>query len=219
MTEQRPAEKSEQFELTEPSVESSVNSKAEEMYWYIAVVTHNTEKACVQKLSNWQIHRERFSPVELQTYVPVQRELRVWPSNGKKRWIDRIVCPCFLFVKCTEAVRYAIKAENPFILHFLKDRAARSEGSPVVPFAIIPEAQMMAFRQMVGDADSPVTIDTNRLKLGCPVRIKSGKLAGLTGYLYRQPRKKSTQFCIKLNMLGYARTEIDAALLEEITEP
>lgn len=190
----------------------------DELHWYIAVVTHNTEKACARKLAEWQTYRQRFSSVELQTYVPIQRELHVWPSNGKKRWIDRIICPCFLFVRCTEAVRYAIKAENPFILHFLKDRATRPDGSPVVPFAVISDAQMTAFRQMVGDAESPVTIDARRLKVGSPVRIKTGRLAGLTGYLYRPPRKKSTSFCIQINMLGYARMEIDAALLEEITE-
>ena len=188
------------------------------MHWYIAVVTHNTEKACARRLAEWQTCRQHFSPVELQTYVPVQRELHVWPSNGKKRWIDRIICPSFLFVRCTEAVRYAIKAENPFILHFLKDRATRRDGSPVIPFAVISDAQMTAFRQMVGDAESPVTIDARRLKVGSPVRIKTGRLAGLTGYLYRPPRKKSTSFCIQINLLGYARMEIDAAMLEEITE-
>ena len=188
------------------------------MHWYIAVVTHNTEKACVRKLEQWQAQRQRFSPVEVQTYVPIQRELRIWPSTGKKHWIDRVICPCFLFVRCTESVRYAIKAENPFILHFLKDRATRSDDSPVIPFAVISDAQMTAFRQMVGDAQSPVTIDARRLKVGSPVRIKTGRLAGLTGYLYRQPRKKSTNFCIQINMLGYAIMEIDAALLEEITE-
>lgn len=181
------------------------------LQWRIAVVTPNTEKACEQKLADWM--RRRSCAVE--TYVPSQRELHEWPSTGKRKWIDRVICPGFLFIRSTEQVRYAIKAECSYILHFLKDRAKRGEASAVAPFATVPEVQMEAFRRMVDDAPMPVTIDPSHLHVGSRVRIKSGSLQGLEGCLIREP-EKSPRFCIKINLLGYATMEINAALLEEV---
>ena len=112
--------------------------------------------------------RRRSCTVE--TYVPSQRELHEWPSTGKRKWIDRVICPGFLFIRSTEQVRYAIKAECSYILHF---------------------------------------------HVGSRVRIKSGSLQGLEGCLIREP-EKSPRFCIKINLLGYATMEINAALLEEV---
>ena len=142
--------------------------------------------------------------------------IRDRPSTGRRKWVDRIICPCFLFVRCTESVRYAIKAENLFILHFLKDRATRKDGDLVTPFAVVSPEQMNDFRQMVGDADTPVMLDAS-LPIGSKVRIKTGRLQGFTGYLYRVPGR-GTRFCIKVDLLGYASMEIDAAMLEEVKE-
>lgn len=188
----------------------------ESKQWYIAVVTPNTEKACEKKLARWAEYKRRTQPIELETYVPSQRELHEWPSTGRRKWVDRIICPCFLFVRCTESVRYAIKAENLFILHFLKDRATRKDGDLVPPFAVVSPEQMNDFRQMVGDADTPVMLDAS-LPIGSKVRIKTGRLQGFTGYLYRVPGR-GTRFCIKVDLLGYASMEIDAAMLEEVKE-
>ncbi len=188
----------------------------ESKQWYIAVVTPNTEKACEKKLARWAEYKRRTQPIELETYVPSQRELHEWPSTGRRKWVDRIICPCFLFVRCTESVRYAIKAENLFILHFLKDRATRKDSDLVTPFAVVSPEQMNDFRQMVGDADTPVMLDAS-LPIGSKVRIKTGRLQGFTGYLYRVPGR-GTRFCIKVDLLGYASMEIDAAMLEEVKE-
>lgn len=179
--------------------------------WYIAIVTPNTEKAHEQKLADWA--KRKSSMVE--TYVPSQRELHEWPSISKRKWIDRVICPGFLFIRTTEKIRYAIKAECPYILHFLKDRARKGKEQAVAPFAIVPDNQMEAFRRMVGDAAQTITIDASRLHVGSRVRIKSGSLKGLEGYLMREPEKR-TRFCIKIDLLGYATMEIDAALLEEV---
>ena len=181
------------------------------LQWRIAVVTPNTEKSCEQKLTDWM----RRKSWEIETYVPSQRELHEWPSTGKRKWIDRVVCPGFLFVRSTEKARYAIKTECPYILHFLKDRTRKGREQTVAPFAVIPEDQMEAFRRMVGDAKTPITMDTSQLHVGSRVRIKSGSLKGLEGCLIREPGK-SPRFCMRIDLLGYATMEIDAAHLEEV---
>lgn len=151
--------------------------------WFIAVVTPNTELSNQRKLKAWSAAAD--TPIE--TYVPTQRELHEWPSRRTKKWVDRVVCPCYLFIRCTPNVRYAIKAQCPYILHFVKDPARREDPTAISPFATISDAQMLDFRRMVGDADAPITIDTSTLRIGTKVRIKAGKLKGLTGYICRLP--------------------------------
>ena len=179
--------------------------------WRIAIVTPNTEKACERKLTDWK----QGQSLAVETYVPAQRELHEWPSTGKRKWIDRVLCPGLLFIRSTEKVRYTIKAKCPYILHFLKDRARKGKEQTVAPFAVVPEDQMEAFRRMVGDAETPITMDTFQLHVGSRVRIKSGSLKGLEGCLIREPGK-SLRFCMRIDLLGYATMEIDAAHLEEV---
>lgn len=178
--------------------------------WYIAVVTPNTEKACEKKLK--ALFKE--GEVEFATYVPSQRELHEWPSTGKRVWVDRILCPCYLFIRCTEKIRYTIACKAKFILYFMMDRARR-DNSGKNHFALIPHSQMENFMRMVGDAETPVTIDTSRLQVGSKVRVKSGRLEGLEGYLERLPNG-SSKLAIRINFLGFARVDFPIELLELI---
>ena len=185
----------------------------QETCWYIAVVTPNTERACEKKLI--ELFKNDTS-VDFDTYVPYQRELHEWPSTGKRKWVDRVLCPCYLFIRCSKEVRYTISCNAPFILHFVMDRARLNQfGKP--DFAMIPSSQMLSFQRMVGDAEMPVTIDSSRLRVGAKVRVKGGRLAGLEGYLVQEPKGKN-KLAIRINMLGFASTEIPIELLENVEE-
>lgn len=152
--------------------------------------------------------------VRLVTYVPVQRELHEWPSTGKRVWVDRVLCPCFLFIRCSEKMRYSIACKAKFILHFLMDRARTNQfGSSA--FACVPHSQMLDFMRMVGDAETPVTIDTSRLHVGSKVRVKMGRLAGLEGCLIEEPNG-ATKLAIRVDFLGYAKVELPVEVLEEV---
>lgn len=155
--------------------------------------------------------------LDFETYVPSQKELHESPVTGRRKWVTRIICPCFLFVRCTPKVRYLIKSRAPFILKFLKDRAQQPDAYGNTPFAQIPDDQMAQLMQMVGDADSPVTIDAAQLTVGTKVRVKTGRLKGFEGYLIREPQGKSN-LAIRINVLGQAKTEMPAAMLEVIPE-
>ena len=181
--------------------------------WYIAVVTPNTEKSCEKKLKAlW----EKESGTHFNCYVPIQREMHEWPSTGKRVWIDKVLCPCYLFIQCTEQVRYKIACNAKFILHFLKDRA-RVDESGRTEFAVIPHDQMQNFRRMVGNAETPVTLVPSRLHIGSKVRVKSGRLAGMEGYLYRVP-DGSDKLAIMLDILGCAKVDYPISLLELIDD-
>ena len=179
--------------------------------WFIAVVTPNTETACRDKLEKLFANNK---DVEFETYVPIQRELHEWPSTGKRHWVDRKICPCYLFIRCSRDVRYTIACQAKFILHFVMDRSRQNKYGKA-DVAMIPHSQMLDFQRMVGDAETPVTIDTSRLKVGSTVRVKSGRLAGMEGYIIQEPKGKS-KLAIRINMLGYATTEFPIELLEEV---
>ncbi len=191
-----------------------------EDYWFIAVVTPNTEKASREKLDKLieDLNKEKKYNESIDerkrvvSYVPIQREMHEWPSNGRRVIVDRVICPCYIFIRCSDADRYLIACRAKFIHHFLMDRA-RIVKDGRNDFARIPHDQMEAFQRMVGDGETRVTIDPTKLHLGTKVRVKSGRLAGMEGYLYREPNG-SNMIAITINFLGSARTEYPLDLLE-----
>ena len=197
---------------------------AEGNHWFIAVVTPNTEKSCRDKLEilfenlNKQKKYDEGDEEERKviSYVPIQRELHEWPSTGKRVWVDRILCPCYVFIRCSDKDRYEIACKAKFILHFLMDRA-RKDKNGRSDFARIPSDQMDTFRRMVGDAEHPVTIDPSKLHLGSKVRVKTGRLAGMEGQLYREPNG-STMIAVAVNFLGCAKTEYPIEMLDLVEE-
>lgn len=191
-----------------------------EDYWFIAVVTPNTEKASREKLDKLidDLNKEKKYNESIDerkrvvSYVPIQREMHEWSSNGRRVIVDRVICPCYIFIRCSDADRYLIACRAKFIHHFLMDRA-RIVKDGRNDFARIPHDQMEAFQRMVGDGETHVTIDPTKLHLGTKVRVKSGRLAGMEGYLYREPNG-SNMIAITINFLGSARTEYPLDLLE-----
>ena len=196
-----------------------------EDYWFIAVVTPNTEKASREKLDKFiedlnkekKYNESKDERKRVVSYVPIQREMHEWPSNGRRVIVDRVICPCYIFIRCSDADRYLIACRAKFIHHFLMDRA-RIVKDGRNDFARIPHDQMEAFQRMVGDGETHVTIDPTKLHLGTKVRVKSGRLAGMEGYLYREPNG-SNMIAITINFLGSARTEYPIELLELANTP
>ena len=188
--------------------------------WYIALVTPNTEKECakkVKKLVGIQDMDEIYNADNrVNAYVPIQRELHEWPSIKKRKWVDRVLCPCYLFIQCSEEDRYDLACRAKFILRFLTDRA-RTEESGVRGFARIPHAQMENFMRMIGDAKNPITIDASQLHKGTKVRVKTGSMAGIEGYISREPNG-SVKLAIYIDYLGCAKMEFPIEDLEIVEE-
>lgn len=181
--------------------------------WYVALVMHNTEKACAAKVATLFQQQDAGSPY-VETYIPIQKEKRVW-RNGRKKEVERVLCPCYLFIRCTEDTRKRIKASAPFINSFIKDRAMPANAYGQTPFAHIPDKQMQSFMRMVRYAESQVTIDTSALKAGDRVRVNGGPLKGMEGYLLAEP-SGGTSLAIRIDILGSAKVDMPIAQLERI---
>ena len=126
--------------------------------------------------------------------------------------VTEVLTPCYLFIWCTESTRYKLACEANFILHFLMNRASKTESGKN-DFARIPTHQMESFKRMVEEAEKAVIIDPNRIRLGDRVRIKTGRLAGLEGNICKKP-DGTTMLALRVDFLGYAKMECSAKNLE-----
>ncbi len=188
--------------------------------WYIALVTPNTEKECVKKIKNLVGVKETDEPYnadnKVNAYVPIQRELHEWPSIKKRKWVDKVLCPCYLFLQCTEKDRYDLACRAKFILRFITDRA-RTDETGKRNLARIPHTQMENFMRMIGDAKNPITIEPSQLHVGTKVRVKTGCMAGIEGYLSREPNG-AVKLAIYIDYLGCAKMEFPIEDLDIVEE-
>ena len=197
-----------------------MDKKDDELYWFVAIVTPNTEKKAIERfddlVSFWK-EKERMENADSVTaYVPIQKEVRYRPSTRKRVEVEKVLSPCYLFIRCRNRIRYKIASEAKFILYFLMNRATKDDTGRS-DFARIPNEQMENFMRMVGDAENEVTIDASRLRVGSKVRIKTGRLAGLEGNIYKDP-KGSTMIVLRVDFLGYAKMQCPKDNLELVEE-
>lgn len=174
-----------------------------ERQWYVAVVTHNTEKNCA----------ERLTKKGIENYVPIQTEYKVW-KNGRKAKVNRVVIPSTVFIKCTEQERREI-VKLPFINRFMTNKAGFSARSLHKPLAIIPDRQIDILKFMLGQSDIPVEISEKPFRKGDKVRVVRGSLAGLEGEVVDM-KNATAELILFLGLLGYARLSIDTLNLNII---
>lgn len=190
------------------------------LYWFVAIVTPNTEKKAIERLNDlvryWKENQVVEYTESVTAYVPIQKEVRYRPSTRKRVEVEKVLSPCYLFIRCRQNIRYKIASEANFILFFLMNRATK-DATGKSDFARIPHSQMENFMRMVGDAENEVTIDTARLRVGSKVRIKTGRLAGLEGNIYKDP-SGSTMIALRLDFLGFAKMQCSKDNLELLEE-
>ena len=192
----------------------------DKLYWFVAIVTPNTEKKAVERMDDlityWK-EKEIVNQAETVTaYVPIQKKVRYRPGTRKRVEVEEVLTSCYIFIRCSKAIRYKIASEAKFILHFLMNSATKTESGSR-DFARIPDEQMENFMRMVGDAENEVTIDPTRIHVGDRVRIKTGKLAGLEANICKEPDGR-TLLALRVDFLGYAKMECPIANLELVKQ-
>ena len=190
------------------------------LYWFVAVVTPNTEKKAVERMDDlvtyWKKQEIVGKAEDVTSYVPIQKEVRYRPGTRKRVEVEKVLTSCYIFIRCSNAIRYKIASEAKFILHFMMNSASQSKSGKR-DFARIPDVQMENFMRMVGDAENEVTIDPTRIHVGDRVRIKTGKLAGLEANICKEPDGR-TLLALRVDFLGYAKMECPIANLELVKQ-
>ena len=189
-------------------------------YWFVAIVTPNTEKKAVERMDDlvqyWKKQDILDETETVTAYVPIQKKVRYRPGTRKRVEVEEVLTSCYIFIRCSKAIRYKIASEAKFILHFLMNSATKTESGSR-DFARIPDEQMENFMRMVGDAENEVTIDPTRIHVGDRVRIKTGKLAGLEANICKEPDGR-TLLALRVDFLGYAKMECPIANLELVKQ-
>ena len=189
-------------------------------YWFVAIVTPNTEKKAVERMDDlvqyWKKQEILDETETVTAYVPIQKKVRYRPGTRKRVEVEEVLTSCYIFIRCSKAIRYKIASEAKFILHFLMNSATKTESGSR-DFARIPDEQMENFMRMVGDAENEVTIDPTRIHVGDRVRIKTGKLAGLEANICKEPDGR-TLLALRVDFLGYAKTECPIDNLELVKQ-
>ena len=190
------------------------------LYWFVAIVTPNTEKKAVERMDDlvqyWKKQEILDETETVTAYVPIQKKVRYRPGTRKRVEVEEVLTSCYIFIRCSKAIRYKIASEAKFILHFLMNSATKTESGSR-DFARIPDEQMENFMRMVGDAENEVTIDTTRIHVGGRVRIKTGRLAGLEANICKEPDGR-TLLALRVDFLGYAKMECPIANLELVKQ-
>ena len=190
------------------------------LYWFVAVVTPNTEKKAVERMDDlvqcWVKEKIVNKAEDVTSYVPIQKEVRYRPGTRKRVEVEKVLTSCYIFIRCSNAIRYKIASEAKFILHFMMNSASQSKSGKR-DFARIPDVQMENFMRMVGDAENEVTIDPTRIHVGDRVRIKTGRLAGLEANICKEPDGR-TLLALRVDFLGYAKMECPIDNLELVKE-
>ena len=177
-----------------PNVDDAVGvAKAK---WFIAIVNNRSEKTSA----------ERLTKMGIESYVPVQEELRVW-NNGKRVTVEKVMIPSKIFIHCTERQRREI-VTLPFIFRFMTNRAGTSVNTVSKPLAIVPDYEIEQLKFMLGVEEAKVAF-TDRFVKGDKVKVRRGPFRGLIGVVLEDAETKTSHLYIDIDFLGSAFVEID----------
>lgn len=189
--------------LNSPSVVQCTDEAGGVPKWYVGVVRYHHEQSTALKLTD----------LGYEVYAPVQERTSVY-SSGRRVTRNVVVISCVVFVHATEEQRLRILKTN-IIERFMMDRASNHTENGRIPVAVIPNAQMEAFRFMLFNSDAPVNFDSGVLHKGDRVRILRGSLKGLVGIVGKDAEGNST-VSVNVDLLGSASVAIDSNSLEII---
>ena len=148
---------------------------------------------------------ERLTKLGIENYVPTQTEIRQWSDRKKK--VERVVIPMVVFVHTDE------KTERSLRMHSFIRKILTYPGQKAA--AVIPDEQIDRLKFMLKQADSPVELMPENLRVGDRVRIARGALKGLEGELCKSVPEKS-MVAIRIDGLGYACVSVSVGDLEGI---
>ncbi|HZT68989.1 MAG TPA: UpxY family transcription antiterminator [Terriglobia bacterium] len=160
--------------------------------WYAAHTRHQHEKTVAQMLAN----------KGFEVFLPLYTEVRQWRDRQKR--LELPLFSCYVFLRGNVDRRLAILT-TPGV-HGLVTSAGK--------LAAIPEEEIEAVRSVINNR---IKVEPHPfLKCGDLVRVKSGALRGLEGFLVR--KKGETRLVISVNLLERSvAAEVDASMVEKVT--
>lgn len=160
-------------------------------FWYAVHTRHQHEK-----LVAWTLVNKGF-----EVFLPLYTEVRQWRDRTKR--VELPLFSCYVFLRGDLDRRLAILT-TPGV-HGMVATGGRLSG--------IPEEEIQAVRSVI---ENRVNVEPHPfLKCGDLVRVKSGALRGLEGFLVR--KKGQTRLIISVSLLERSvAAEVDAGTVERV---
>ncbi len=176
-------------------VNGTDDREARSKSWFAVYCRPRSEKKVADILSNKGV----------ETYLPIQKQLRKWSDRLKK--VDVVVIPMILFVKFNSmSLNELLKYPNVI-------KIFTTPGSKYP--ATISDKEISKLKFILGQSDIPVEYDPSIFKVNDTVRVVRGNLMGLTGKVLDKG-EDIAELVVNLPMLGGARLKIEKINLELI---
>ncbi|MCC5917196.1 MAG: UpxY family transcription antiterminator [Cryomorphaceae bacterium] len=138
------------------------------MNWYVIYTKPRAEKKTADLLERRGI----------ETYCPVQRQLRQW--SDRKKWVEMVVIPSYVFVRCEENQRHRVINE-PGVLNFVYWL-----GKP----ALVRDEELKRLQDFLQEYNNH-EISYEELKPGTKIRVEGGPMDSKTGVVVKVSKTKA----------------------------
>lgn len=167
--------------------------EARSKFWIAAYTRPRSEKKASLELRK----------IGVETYVPIQKQLRTW--SDRRKFVEFPVIPMIIFVKISEEDLQIIR-EHSLIIRII------SQPGRKVP-AHIPTGQIDKLKYMLGQSEIPVSFENVHFKSDDIVTIVRGSLIGLTGQV-KDVKDDMTEVWVSIDLLGGTIIKIKSTELE-----
>lgn len=132
-----------------------------------------------------------LSKLGIETYVPIQKQLRRWSDRNKL--VEIPVIPMIIFAKITEEEIQKVR-EHSLIIRMISQPGRKGP-------AHIPAEQIDTLKYMLGQSEIPVSFEQGYFKSDDLVTIVRGSLIGLVGQV-KEVKEDMTEVWIAIDLLG-----------------
>jgi len=160
--------------------------------WYIAECKPTKEKTI----------RTMLQKAKFEVYIASRVEEKVYKSRNRYKK-ETIVIPGKVFVHTEENKLMQIMLGYPSVYRFMINRTAKGN-----PFACVPPHEMQQMQYILGNAENPVLLTTDDLKIDQKVRVMRGPLTGLEGWYYMEGHNSFIVIKVTMGTNHYVLTEV-----------
>ena len=175
------------------AVNGTDDREARQKFWVAAYTRPKSEKKASAELIRFGI----------ETYVPLQKQLRQW--SDRKKYMEVAVIPMIIFAHISEDNVKTLK-QHPLIISVLTAPGRRTP-------AHIPAEQIKSLKLMLSQSDTPVSFEKRYFATNEIVRVIRGNLKGLHGEV-KAVKNDMTELWIAIDLLGGAVLKINSSELE-----
>ena len=143
-----------------------------------------------------------------EAYLASTTETKVYKSRNR-RIKETVMIPGKVFVRTEEKELMNIMLAYASVWRFMIDRTSQTKR-----YAFVPDNEMQELQYMLGNADKPVLITADNLKVNQKVKVMRGALAGLEGWFYKEGHTSFVVIKVTMGTNHFVFTEVP---IEDIT--